>query len=166
MNSLISSIFSPFLPVQVNQAVKFYEDNESRLDGYASEGKKLLKVISTESSDPRALRSTIAGLKQPAKDQALRELGMQNAAVVAKGDFVKKAREAIEIHAQKEATKRNLRDFMANLDAILNEFRTTVSQRSTSSLPLTQIVISMITCKIDTFFQGIDAEVFCNKSKS
>jgi hypothetical protein len=150
----------------VNQAAGFYKGNESRLDGYVSKGKKLLKVISAECSNPHALRSTIAGLKQSAKDQALRELGMQNATPVAKGDFVKKAREAIEIHAKKEATKKNLRDFMANLDAILNEFRTKVSQRSTSSLPLSQIVISMVTKKIDTFFQGIDAEVFANKSKS
>ncbi|MDR2432200.1 MAG: hypothetical protein LBD34_00385 [Puniceicoccales bacterium] len=165
MNILISSVASLFLPDPLAKAVKFYKSNESRIDGYASDGKRLLKVISTECSDPRALRSTLTGLKQPAKDQALRELRIRNATVVAKDDFIKKAEGAIEIHAKKEATKKNLRGLISNLYAIQNELRTEL-QKSTSSQPPSQTAVSMITKKIDTFFQKIDTEVFGNKSKS
>jgi hypothetical protein len=48
-NNLIANVASLFLPDPLDKAAKFHKDNESRLDGYVSDGKKLLKVVSTES---------------------------------------------------------------------------------------------------------------------
>ncbi|MDR1233462.1 MAG: hypothetical protein LBJ75_04375 [Puniceicoccales bacterium] len=163
LNSLISSV----LPEPLGKAVKFYNKNKSTLDGYASEGKRLLKVINAECSDQGALRHTIEGFRQPTQNLALDMLGMRNANTVAEnGDFVKKAEKAVGAHAKKESTKKDLRALMAKIDTTLNAFRTAVPQNSTPSSVLSGIAASMVKKQIDMAFKEINTEVFGNKSKS
>ncbi|MDR2629059.1 MAG: hypothetical protein LBC30_03670 [Puniceicoccales bacterium] len=158
MNSLFLNVASLFIPKPLDGVVRFYNKNKFHLDGCASELEKLLKVISIESSDPRALRSTIAGLNQLAKNQALRELSTR-ATSTFEDDFIQKAGKAVETHVKKESTKRDLSFLIANFKATARELKVSISP-----CILSPVAVSMVVNQIDTFFEKIDT-IFGNKFK-
>ncbi|MDR2777020.1 MAG: hypothetical protein LBB17_03205 [Puniceicoccales bacterium] len=166
INSFVCGVASLFLPEPLGKAVRFFNDNKSRLSDCDSKGKKLLKLIKAECPDQRSLQGTVAGIEKSTIDQALRELSSRSAATVTGDDFIKNTRNALEVHVKKESTKKELGLLMANLNTLLGEFRTVVLRKSTSSQPLSREMTSMVKREINTFFQETRAEVFGGKSKS
>ncbi|MDR1233461.1 MAG: hypothetical protein LBJ75_04370 [Puniceicoccales bacterium] len=162
MNSLLLNTASLLLPDPLRDAVKFCNDNKSRLDECIFEGKRLLKTVNAECSDQGAFRTTVIGLNQLAQNQALRELNTRSVTAVPSvlnDDFIQKAREAVEAHAKEESTKRDLGILTANLDALFRELRVEL-QKSTPPLPLNQVWGFMVLNRIDAFFKNFNTEVF------